>query len=301
MSNYVYARHVSTADSTTDYGALALLLARIGLAADFLLFGARKFTNPQQIWDLSVAHGLPGELVYPAMTLQLVGGILILLGLQTRVAAALFAWFCIVAPSLFWLDNLENLTRDYATAGGFLLLLLFGAGPLSLDAKLRGMRDAVATYVPFIVGNQAFIDRVCLLARALIALPFLADVVKKLLHMEAQRTLFEGKGIPGDAMLVVMAVELVFGLMLLFGYRTRLAALVLMVWSMILAGMIHYPGYDLAIFDGRFAEVMMKNFLNRGSATFFKDITTISALLILMAYGPGAIARDAQRAPERGS
>ena len=31
------------------------------------------------------------------------------------------------------------------------------------------------------------------------------------------------------------------------------------------------------------------NFYNRGAATFFKDITTIGALLMLMVHGPGAL------------
>jgi putative oxidoreductase len=103
-----------------SYAALTLLLTRIALASNFHLFGALKFVDPQRIWDLCVAHGLPSELAYSAMILQLVGGLLILQGLQTHVATALFACFCIVAPSLFWLDDLENFTRDYATAGGFL-------------------------------------------------------------------------------------------------------------------------------------------------------------------------------------
>ncbi|MDB5874793.1 MAG: DoxX family protein [Ramlibacter sp.] len=299
MANYANPGNLSAAETTADYGALMLLLARIGLSADFLLFGARKFTNPQQIWDLSVGNGLPGWLVYPAMILQLAGGLFILLGLQTRIFAAFFAWFCIVAPSLFWFDNLENLTRDYAAAGGFLLLVLFGPGPLSLDGRFRNMRDVVAAALPFVVKSRSFIDRVSLIARALIALPFLADVVKKLVHMAAQRALFESKVIPGDAIYLVMLVELVFGLMLLLGYHTRLAATVLMLWAVILAGVIHYPGYDLAIFNGQFAEAMLKNFLNRNAASFFKDITTIASLLILMVYGPGAISRDARGAPDQ--
>lgn len=273
MSNYLDTRHISRFESKTDYAALTLLFARIGLATNFLLFGALKFIDPQRIWDLCVAHGLPGYLVYPAMILQLVGGLLILLGLQTRIAAALFVWFCIVAPSLFWLDNLENFTRDYATAGGFLLLLLFGAGPISLDAKLRGMRDFVTTNVPFILNNQTFIDRAYLVARALIALPFLADVANKALYMGAQRTLFASNGIPADTIYVVMMIEIVFGLMVLVGYRTSLAALALLVWAMIKVSITHYPGFGSQI---------------------FKEFTTIASLLILFASAHGRIARDAR-------
>src|SRR5215467_6977304 len=98
--------------------------ARVDVAA-YLLFGARKFANPSIIYKLIEAHHLPGALVYPTIVLQLAGGLLVLLGLQTRLAAAALGWFCIVAPSIFWLESLEHLSRDYAAAGGFMLLVLF--------------------------------------------------------------------------------------------------------------------------------------------------------------------------------
>ncbi len=205
--NQVYSGRLTAASPSIDLAALGLLLGRICFAADFLLFGARKFSDPSIISTLIVAHHLPGELVYPAMFLQLVGGTCILLGLQTRFWSAAFVWFCIVAPSIFWLDNLENLTRDYAAAGGFLFLLLFGPGRLSLDATLRGTLDPIVRYIPAITGNVVLIERTMLIGRALIALPFLADVVKKLVHFGPQRALLESKGIPGDTIAVIMLIE----------------------------------------------------------------------------------------------
>jgi putative oxidoreductase len=263
---------------------LCLLLGRICFAADFLLFGARKFSDPSIISALIVAHHLPGGLVYPAMFLQLVGGACILLGLLTRFWSAAFAWFCIVAPSIFWLDNLENLTRDYAAAGGFLFLSLFGPGRFSLDATLPGTLDPVVRYVPAISGNVVLIERTMLIGRALIALPFLADVVKKLVHFGPQRALLESKGVPGDAIALIMLIELVFGLALLVGWRTRIAAAVLIALAIFNGFVLHFPDYVFAVFNDRFHELMLANFKNRGAATFFKDITTIGALLILAAH-----------------
>src|SRR6478736_7634046 len=208
--NQVLSARLTAASPSTALAAVGLLLGRICFAADFLLFGARKFSDPSIIYKLIVAHHLPGELVYPAMFLQLVGGACILLGLQTRFWSAAFAAFCIVAPSIFWLDNLENLTRDYAAAGGFLFLLLFGPGRLSLDA-IRGTLDPIERYIPALTGNVAPIERTMLIGRALIALPFLTDVVKKLVHYGPQRALLESKGIPGDTIVVIMLVEVVFG------------------------------------------------------------------------------------------
>jgi putative oxidoreductase len=282
--DHVYSGRLTAALPSFDLASLGLLLGRICFAADFLLFGARKFSDPSIISTLIVAHHLPGELVYPAMFLQLVGGTCILLGLLTRFWSAAFAWFCIVAPSIFWLDNLENLTRDYAAAGGFLFLLLFGPGGLSLDAALRGRLDPVVHYIPAITCNVILIERTTLIGRALIALPFLADVVKKLVHFGPERALFESKGIPGETVVAVMLIEAVFGLAILVGWRMRIAAAVLIALAIFNGFILHYPGYVFAMFNDRFHELMLANFKNRGAATFFKDITTIGALIIFAVH-----------------
>jgi putative oxidoreductase len=284
------------AEFNVELRALTLLVGRICFASDFLLFGSRKFANPSIIYNLIEAHHLPGELVYPTILLQLGCGLLVLLGYQTRLAAAVLAWFCIVAPSIFWLDNLENLSRDYATAGGLMLLCLFGPGSLALDARARKIPDLVASIVPAVVKNAALIKRVAVAARGLIAFPFLADVVKKIIHMGPQRALLEKYGIPGDAIYLVMLLELVCGLAVLVGYRTRLAALMLLTWTVVLGFVIHNPGYEFSTGGKALGDVVATNFYNREAASFFKDITTVGALLMLMVYGPGAISRDARGA-----
>jgi putative oxidoreductase len=283
MANEVQPAAPAGVPARVDAAAYVLLVGRICFAADFLLFGARKFHNPSIIYKLIEAHHLPGALVYPTIVLQLGCGLLVLLGLQTRLAAAALGWFCIVAPSIFWLESLEHLSRDYAAAGGFMLLVLFGPGPISLDSRFA-IRDVVVATLPRVFASQTLIARVMLAARLLIAFPFIADVVKKMVLFAPQRAMFVAAGLPGDAIYLVMAVELVCGLALVFGRGLRPAAIVLVAWSVVLAVTIHNPGYDFAIFGSDFAAVMNRNFLNRGAATFFKDVTTVGALCILVAY-----------------
>jgi len=271
--------HLTSASVSVDPADYGLLIGRLCFAADFLLFGARKFSDPSIIYKLIVAHHLPGELVYPAMFLQLVGGTCILLGLATRFWSAAFALFCIVAPSIFWLDNIANLTRDYAAAGGFLLLVLVGPGRFSLDARLNRPFDPLARFVPSIAGNAG---RVVALARALIALPFLADAIKKLLYFGPEQALLESKGIPGGAIILIMLIEVVCGLALLIGWRARIAAFVLIALAIFNGFVLRFPDYVLAVFNERFHELMLANFKNRSAATFFKDITTIGALVIFV-------------------
>jgi len=270
--------------------SFALLVARIWFASDFLLFGSRKFYDPSIIYKLIDAHHLPGELVYPTIVLQIGCGFLVLIGLQTRFAAAMLAWFCIVAPSIFWSDHLEHLSRDYAAAGGFLLLVLFGPGVLSLDARWR-VRDWIAGLVPAVVTNTTLIERVMATARVLIAFPFLGDVVKKVLFLGPQTALYAQAGLSADIMYAVMLIESALGIAVLVGWHTRMATAVLVLLTVCLAFALRNPGYDVAVFD---PGVMLKNFLNRNAATFFKDVTTIGALLTLWAYGPGRLSLDAR-------
>src|SRR5262245_52938766 len=201
MADYVQSKPL--AGVGIDSAAVALLLGRICFASDFLLFGSRKFYDPSIIYKLIAAHHLPGELVYPTIVLQVGCGLLVLIGLQTRLAAAALAWFCIVAPSIFWSNHLEHLSRDYAAAGGFLLLVLFGPGTLSFDARWR-VRDWVTALIPAIATNTTLIDRVTVIARVLIAFPFLGDVVKKLTFLGPQTALYAQAGLSPEIMYAVM-------------------------------------------------------------------------------------------------
>ena len=265
-----------------DHADVLLLLARLLYAADFLMFGSRKFSDPSIISNLSISMGYPGFLVWPAMALQLVGGLCLILGLQTRVVAALFAWFCIVAPSMFWLNNMPNLTRDYAAAGGFLLLMLCGAGKYSLDSKWQ-----LKAFVPAFLRRAEVMARISLLARILIAVPFLYDGLYKLLHFGAQQALHAGKGLTAELFPVVMVAELVFGVMVLVGWRTRLAAMVLFACSAIQALTLNNPHWNLAFADGNAAQTLQIIWKHRSNASFFKDMTTIAALLLFLACSPG--------------
>jgi putative oxidoreductase len=87
-------------------------------------------------------HGVPGLLIWPAIALQIGAGLAVAVGYQTRLSALSLAAFCVVASALFHnnfadLGEVSNFTKDMATAGGFLILALVGAGPLSLDGGHR--------------------------------------------------------------------------------------------------------------------------------------------------------------------
>jgi putative oxidoreductase len=131
--------------------ALALLVLRLALGAIFIAHGAQKVFvygfagTSASFGDMGVPlEGVMGPLV---ALLELVGGILLVLGLGTRVVAAALTVNMIVATLLvhltagiFVAEGGYELTLMLGAAS--LALVLAGAGRFSLDAVLTKRRAA---------------------------------------------------------------------------------------------------------------------------------------------------------------
>jgi putative oxidoreductase len=119
-------------------------LGRLLLAAIFLHEAWAKLTAYDAAVGYMQVFGLPGWLLPFAIAVELVGGILVIAGLYTRVAALALALFCVVTAVLFHnkfgnRNELLHFEKDLAIAGGFLVLAARGGGAWALDA-LRGRR-----------------------------------------------------------------------------------------------------------------------------------------------------------------
>jgi putative oxidoreductase len=116
----------------------AKLVGRILLALMFVLGGWSKINGYAGTQTYMASAGVPGLLLPAVIVVELVGGLMIVVGYKTRLAAlALFA-FTIVASVLFhlnWAQPMQQLLfmKNLATAGGFLLLFAAGAGAYSID------------------------------------------------------------------------------------------------------------------------------------------------------------------------
>jgi len=120
------------------------LIGRILIALIFVMAGMNKVMNYDATLAEMVLHGLPGMLLPVVIVTELVGGVAIILGFQTRWAALALAGFSIVSALLMHAKPVgdENAVvegimfmKNLAMAGGFLFLFANGAGPLSLDRK----------------------------------------------------------------------------------------------------------------------------------------------------------------------
>jgi putative oxidoreductase len=86
--------------------------------------------------------GMPPVLLPAVVALQLGGGLLIAMGVLTRLVAPVFIVFCLLTAALFhWqpgdTNQMLHFQKDLAIAGGFLVLAVGGAGPWSIEGLLR--------------------------------------------------------------------------------------------------------------------------------------------------------------------
>lgn len=132
-------RMIQTLVEQPTIHAASLFGARVLLAYIFIVAGWGKISGYEATVGYMQAMGVPSELLPLTILLELGGGLAILLGLQTRVIAALLAGFSIVSAVLFHAapEDAVNFMKNFAMAGGFVLLMLSGAGAWSLDRKIE--------------------------------------------------------------------------------------------------------------------------------------------------------------------
>jgi putative oxidoreductase len=118
------------------------LAGRILLAVIFIVSGFGKITGYAGTAAYMASKGVPGALLPLVILLELGGGIAIVLGFQTRIAALALAAFCVVAAAIFHFEpgnqgQMINFMKNLAMAGGFLVLAQAGAPWLSVDAMRK--------------------------------------------------------------------------------------------------------------------------------------------------------------------
>ncbi|WP_165215186.1 DoxX family protein [Affinirhizobium pseudoryzae] len=147
--------------STTNNAVL--LVARILLSFIFILSGFGKLTDPSATAGMITGAGLPAAtaLAYLAGLFELVTGLAVLVGFQTKIVGWALALFCIFTGAVFhsgtvvvpgwpdaalgWINALNSIMmmKNFTLAGAYILLATVGAGAYSLDAR-RGATSAVA-------------------------------------------------------------------------------------------------------------------------------------------------------------
>ena len=129
---------------------VVVLIGRILLAAIFILSGFAKLSDISGTAAYFAMYNLPGgaATAVGAGLIELLGGVSILVGFQTRIAAWVMAVFSVATALIAhmnWSDMMQliNFQKNLAMAGGFLVLATYGPGALSVDAR-RGVEFVTA-------------------------------------------------------------------------------------------------------------------------------------------------------------
>ena len=117
------------------------LVARVFISLIFLLSGINKIGNYEGTVGWMEALGVPGIFLIPAIILEIVAPILIMVGYKVKISAALLSVFCVATAIIFHSDFSDQMQfisfmKNIGLAGGFLFIVINGAKDFSLDKKL---------------------------------------------------------------------------------------------------------------------------------------------------------------------
>jgi len=121
---------------------IAAPLGRFLIGILFVQAGLGKIFSYVGTADYMAAMDVPDILLPLVIITEFGGGLAVILGYHTRLAALALAGFCILTAVLFHADFSDTMqmimfSKNMALAGGFLCLVAHGAGTFSLDNKVK--------------------------------------------------------------------------------------------------------------------------------------------------------------------
>ena len=120
-------------------------IGRILLSALFLIEGLGKISMREDVIMYMEDYGVPGILFIPAIILEILFPLLLIAGYKTRWVASIMALFTFAVAIIFHTDFDEGLQmifflKDIAIAGGFMIIIVYGPGKISLDHYFKSKK-----------------------------------------------------------------------------------------------------------------------------------------------------------------
>ena len=117
------------------------VIGRIFLSTLFLIEGINKIFNYESTIKYMESFNVPEFLAIPTIILEILFPLLLIIGYQTKICALVLAIFTLATALIFHTNftnpmELISFLKNFAIAGGFLILFINGAGKYSLDYKL---------------------------------------------------------------------------------------------------------------------------------------------------------------------
>ena len=121
------------------------LIGRIFISALFLISAFNKIFNLEGSTSWMEGFGLPGFLIYPAIVIEIVLPVLVIVGYQARIAAGILSIFCLMTAFIFHFDfsnqmQLMSFLKNVGLAGGFLFIVANGTKDWAVDKEKKYVR-----------------------------------------------------------------------------------------------------------------------------------------------------------------
>ena len=118
------------------------VLGRIFLSTIFLVEGMNKIFNYESTIEYMENFNVPEYLAIPAIIVEILFPLLLIVGYQTKISALALAIFTLTTALIFHTDftnqmQLISFLKNFAIAGGFLIIFVNGAGKHSIDYKFN--------------------------------------------------------------------------------------------------------------------------------------------------------------------
>ena len=118
------------------------VLGRIFLSTIFLIEGINKIFNYESTIEYMENFNVPEYLAVPAIIVEILFPLLLIVGYQTKISALVLTIFTLATALIFHTDftnqmQLTSFLKNFAIAGGFLIIFARGAGKYSIDQQLN--------------------------------------------------------------------------------------------------------------------------------------------------------------------
>jgi len=121
-------------------------IGRVLLSALFLIEGIGKISIQEDVVMYMENYGVPEILFVPAIILEILFPILLIVGYKTKWVASVMALFTFTVAIIFHTDFSEGMQmilflKDIAIAGGFMIIVAYGSGKISLDHYFKSKQE----------------------------------------------------------------------------------------------------------------------------------------------------------------
>ena len=118
------------------------VIGRIFLSVLFLFNGIAKIFYYEGTIEYMENFDVPGYLIIPAIIIEILFPILLIIGYKTRLSAIVLASFTILLAVIFHTDfasqiQLTQFLKNFAIAGGFIIIFVYGPDKYSIDYMLK--------------------------------------------------------------------------------------------------------------------------------------------------------------------